>query len=466
MILYQRLSKEVYDERDHLLQSRAEGVINSIEAYWEAEQQSILSRGLGIDILSKIDNINFNKVAQRWVEERSNDPELLNIMVQIFDTRGTHIISSRNIPAIAMIPRQRLVLVLEGNPHFDTIAVNVTGRQMSFRTLAMPVIENHRVAYIVQVASPTAGIDTTLNKLKLTLFVLLPITVIFTGFIGVILARTSLRPVDKLISATRHITAENLKSRLPLPESKDEIRRLAETFNELLKRLDQSFTLQRQFFEDFAHELKTPLAVLRGEIEVALKSERTTEEYERILSSNLEEVSTISSIVEDLLLLARFDSRVIDMVFEPVNLEILLGEVIDDIKILASEKNISLSLKVGNDMMVQADRKYLRRLFLILLDNAIKFTGRGGAVSISVNVHACRVAVSVQDTGIGISVDDMPRLFERFYCADKSRSHKGFGLGLSIAKSIAEAHGGIIEVESVPGHGSTFTVTLPFVTVL
>lgn len=462
VILYQRLSKAVYEERDHLLQSRAEGVINSIEAYWDAEQQSALARGLGFEILSRIDNINFHKVARRWVEERSNDSDLINIMVQIFDDRGTNIISSRNIPAIALIPQKTLRSVLEGKTYFDTTLISVDQKRISFRSLTVPVYEKGRVAYIVQVASSMAGIDSTLVRLKLMLFVLLPTTVILTGFIGAFLARTTLRPVDKLISATRHITAENIKSRLPLPESKDEIRRLAETFNEILQRLDHAFTSQRQFFEDFAHELKTPLAVLRGEIEVALKKSRAPQDYEQILTSNLEEVNTISAIVEDLLLLARFDSKVIEMTFEAVNFDTILKEAVDDVKVLADEKNISLSSTAGMNVTVKADRKYLRRLFLILLDNAIKYSERDSTIVISMALHDNRVSALVKDTGTGISSDDIPHLFNRFYRTDKSRSSRGFGLGLSIAKSIAEAHDGVIEVESLPGCGSTFTVTLPF----
>jgi heavy metal sensor kinase len=351
---------------------------------------------------------------------------------------------------------------LQKEKRFDNVSIEFSpGNPAIFRTLTMPVVENKKVAYIVQVASPLSSIQTALMNLKWTLFVLLPLTVFLTGVIGVFLAKIALNPVDKMIDVIHKITAENLKLKVNIPDTKDEIKRLADTFNEMLARLEHAFSSQRQFIEDFAHELKTPLAVLKGEMEVSLKKIRSTEEYESVLLSNLEEVNRINKIVEDLLMLARFDSSAIVLEKKPLEISGLVNVIVNDIKVLADQKNISINFSAQGKITIYGDENQMKRLFINLLDNAIKYTQRNGKVIVSTKPVEDYARIEISDTGTGIPADEVKHVFDRFYRQDKSRHKPGFGIGLSIAKSIVDAHKGKIEVESRVNQGTTFTVLLP-----
>ncbi|MBI5050199.1 MAG: HAMP domain-containing protein, partial [Nitrospirae bacterium] len=320
VLLYQNFSKKLYDDLDSLLQSRAKGIIDSIDTYWETERLEAMKDRMELNVFSKINNINFAKIAQRWVEEKTNDPKLLNIIVQIFDAKGKLISSSKNIPDIANIQKKFFNYVSKKAKHFDDVTMELKpGKQLTLRTLTIPVIENSNIAYIVVVAGQLSSIDSALKDLRLILFILLPITVIVTGVIGTFLAKITLSPFNKMVNTIHQITAENLGVRIALPDTKDEIKRLADTFNEMISRLEHAFSSQRKFIEDLTHELKTPLSILKGELEVSLKKVRSNEEYDSILRSNLEEVNRITKIVEDLLMLARFDSNAIALEIRPLD---------------------------------------------------------------------------------------------------------------------------------------------------
>jgi heavy metal sensor kinase len=317
------------------------------------------------------------------------------------------------------------------------------------------------MVYIIQIASPLTSLFSTFKNLKLILFLLLPISIVFSGMMGALLAKLSLNPVNRIVDTMHQITAENLKLRITIPETKDEIRRLAETFNEMLDRLEKTFSSQRQFIEDLAHELKTPLSVLKGELEVTLKKLRTPREYESTLSSSLEEANRIIKIVEDLLMLAWYDSNMVPFDMAPLDIGLLFHDALEDIKILAEQKNIDLRLTSQGKAIVYGDGDKLKLLFFNILDNAMKYTPSGGKVFVEISEEKNQAKVIISDTGIGIPKDELPRIFERFYRINKARNQGGFGLGLSIAKSIVEAHRGIIEVESELDKGTTFKISLP-----
>ena len=462
VILYRNFSQALTEDKDDLLLSRVGGIVNSIDTYWESERLEAVTMGIRENLFSKINNINFARIAQRWVEEKSDDPDLLNIIVQIFDVKGVLIASSKNVPNISILSVKAMTSELQKKKRFDNVSIEFSpGNPAMFRTLTMPVVENKKVAYIVQVASPLSSIRDALKNLKWTLFVLLPLTVFLTGIIGVFLARIALNPVDKMIDVIHKITAENLKLKVNIPDTKDEIRRLADTFNEMLERLEHAFSSQRQFIEDFAHELKTPLAVLKGEMEVSLKRIRSTDEYESVLLSNLEEVNRINRIVEDLLMLARFDSSAIILEKKPLEISGLVNVIVNDIKVLADQKNISINFSAQGKITIYGDENQMKRLFINLLDNAIKYTQRNGKVIVSTGPAEDYARIEISDTGTGIPADEIKHVFDRFYRLDKSRHKPGFGIGLSIAKSIVDAHKGKIEVESKMNQGTTFTVLLP-----
>jgi len=300
-----------------------------------------------------------------------------------------------------------------------------------------------------------------LRNLEFSLLILLPLTVILTGLSGTFLVQLTLRPVDQMIETIHQITAENLKLRLTIPGTKDEIESLAKTFNKMIARLDEAFTSQRQFMEDISHELKTPLSVLKGELEVTLKRIRSSQEYETALHSSLEEVNRIAGIVENLLTLARFDAKTTTLQAQPLDLNLLIKDTVEAIQVLATQKNITLQLNSAHTVDILADRNQLKRLLLNILDNAIKYTQPGGKISIDLRQQKDTADIDITDTGIGIPEDDLPHIFDRFYRVDKSRSSVGFGLGLSIAQSIAMAHGGKICAKSNLPQGTIFNISLP-----
>ena len=458
LLLYHNFSSSLYEDLDDLLQSKAEGITSSIDTYLEAEKMDRAQHGT--------DKPEFLKIAKRWVSERSNDPKLADIVVQIFDTRGASIISSINIPGLTVLPEDIYDSVVEGEGTFDTVKVPLAGeKQAMYRAFTTPVMRDKKAVYIIQVASPLKGIQKSLYNLKMVLFLLLPLTVFLTGILGVFIANLALNPVDNIIKTIRQISMENLKLRIKAPQTKDEIQSLAETFNDMLDRLEDSFSSQRQFMQDVSHELRTPLTILRGELEVTLKKIRSTEEYESVLQSSLEEIDRISKIVDNLLILARFDTKEIPLQVLPIDLNILLNELLNDIKNLAKSKNIMLSFNTQGALILEGDENQLRRLFMNLLDNAIKYTPKNGKVSIDLSKNDSLAVINVIDTGVGISEDEIKYIFDRFYRIDKSRHDQGFGLGLSIVKSIVQAHKGSIEVKSKPGLGTTFTVILPLINV-
>jgi len=462
IFLYSNFKNNIYGDLDDLLQSKAQGIADSIDTYWETEKLDALRAGIKQDVFSKINNINFIKIAQRWVKEKSNDPKLINIIVQIFDAGGDNIASSKNIPSIAVLSKETLKFVLKGNGHFDNLNIELPdGRTLSFRELTVPVIENNKVAYIVQTISPLAQTDSTLNRLKFILLLLLPAAIFLTSIVGLFLAEFTLRPLKKIIKTVRQITAENLKSRVDLPDTKDEIKKLADTFNGMLEKLDKSFSSHQQFIHDMSHELRTPLTILKGELEVTLKKVRSQKEYESILHSSLEEMNKISRIIENLLMLARFDNKDVSLKIKPLDLNQSIQNILDDIKILLEQKVIQINFSGQESIILEADESQLRQAILNILDNAIKYTAQNCKIFVTTEKSSNTAKIKISDTGIGIAKENLPFIFDRFYRVDKSRNTNGFGLGLSITKSIIETHKGKIEVESQPNQGTTFTISLP-----
>jgi heavy metal sensor kinase len=280
---------------------------------------------------------------------------------------------------------------------------------------------------------------------------------------GWLLARRALKPVDQMTRTALRISGEHLDERLQETDSGDELDRLAKTLNDMLGRLNSAFHQMRQFSADASHELQTPLTILKGEMEVALRSQRSPEEYQRILGSGLEEIDRINHLVDGLLLLARADAGVLRLDLQPVDVTTLLQEVGAQMKVVADDRSISLNTDIIAPVSVHGDRAQLRRLVLNLVDNAIKYTPAGGRVTLSLRAEHDGAFLVISDTGIGLSADEQQRIFDRFHrtTETRARDQRGVGLGLSIARSIVEAHGGRIDVESTPGKGSTFTVCLP-----
>jgi len=300
-----------------------------------------------------------------------------------------------------------------------------------------------------------------------TIIAIFPLVLLLSAGVAYWIAGSAFRPVDDLINEVEAITdGRSLHRRLPADTSNDELSRLGGTVNAMLERLESSFGALRRFTADASHELKTPLTVLRADVERAMHPTTTRAERMVALEEALQETARMADLVDSLLTLARADEGRFDIYRVPIELEPLVREVYETAVILGEHAGLTLALPTLENAVVMGDRTRLRQLLLNLITNAIKYTPRGGRVELSVTRRAHdEIAIAVRDTGIGISAAEIGHVFERFWRADRARSRAsergGFGLGLSIAQWIVQAHGGTITVQSRLGRGSIFTVVLP-----
>jgi heavy metal sensor kinase len=383
-------------------------------------------------------------------------PEFADALMQLLDPQGG--LRSRALRPALPLSRGARINALRGEATLETVEF-ATGEQA--RLLTMPVVRGGRVVDLVQVAMPLRRTRQTLLRYVETLLVLVPLGVVLSAVGGWLLARRALRPVDRMSQSALRISAEDLSRRLERRGTQDEIDRLADTLNAMLARLEAAFGEMQRFTADAAHELRTPLTALRGGIEIALRAERSPDEYRRVLASSIEEVDHLIRLAEDLLLLSR-STVGLTAARQPVDLEALCLEAFELGVRLAKGKGVTVSMGATAPAVVQGDSGALRRALLNLVDNAVKYTPAGGSVVISLGRTQECAALVVEDTGIGIDPADTKRIFEPFVRLDAGRNRDtgGSGLGLAIARSIVVAHGGTLEVESRPGGGSRFTVRL------
>ena len=327
----------------------------------------------------------------------------------------------------------------------------------------------------VMVGIPMQILVLGVRELAGTMLVIAPFILLMSVGVAYVIAGRALEPIERIINELEAVTdGRSLHRRLAVGETTDELARLNATLNAMLSRLETSFDALRRFTADASHELKTPLTVLRADVERAMSPRVTQTEQLVALEEALHETARMADLVESLLTLARADEGRFDLHREPIAMEPLVREVFETAQILGEHAGLTVLLPVVEDTVVMGDRTRLRQLFLNLVTNAIKYTPRGGRVEISLSTRLDCVTFTVRDTGIGISAADLPHIFERFYRADRARSRRvqssdgtwsdergGFGLGLAISQWIARAHGGTLTADSRLGRGSTFTVSLP-----
>ncbi len=369
-----------------------------------------------------------------------------------------------SLPSTGKLPLSSKALnnAMRGLSSFET--VEGLG-EYPVRILTMPVMQSNRVINMIQVGMSLKSINETYLRFLLIMAGVLPIGLVLAASGGWLLAHRALKPVDRMTAAARRISAEHLSQRVEETGTGDELDNLAKTLNQMLTRLDAAFSQIRRFSADASHELQTPLTILKGELEVVLRSTRTAEEYRATLESALEEVDRIAHLVEGLLLLARAEAGVLRMDRQEVDLGQVIEEVYLRLKPLADSHNIELRLGAIEPLSIQGDRERLQRMTSNLVDNAIKYTGAKGRVTLGLQHDSRWASILVSDTGSGIAVEEQKHIFQAFYRTSEARSlaERGTGLGLSIAQSIAVAHGGTIQVESAPGQGSSFRVSIPIV---
>ncbi len=379
-------------------------------------------------------------------------------LLEVSDAQGRMIFQSD--------PFQRPFGTLPPVQKAEVTFVTINLDDLQYR-IAMRAAEINGQTFRIRAAVPTEPLDQALDRFRLILKETLPFLVVLASLAGYWLSGRALAPVNAIIETARGVGVQNLSSRLAVPGANDELRRLSETLNAMLGRLEASVKRLTQFTADASHDLRTPVALIRSSAELALRRPRTEDEYRESLSRILAASEETTHLIENLLTLARADAGAADLHFRDIDLVPQLERVAEEAGILAAGKGIQVASELAaGPVRVSADHSALSRLLLIVLENAVKYTPPGGKIALRLSNGAGHARIEIRDTGIGIAEKDLPHIFERFYRADQARSREpgGSGLGLAIARWIVDLHGGKIEAQSAFGHGSLFSITLPIAT--
>ncbi len=445
--------------------------------------KAIYNRALGIKSSISIDpfgRIEINRVLM--AESGKLFPfQSGNEYIEIRTPDGKPFAHSENL-AQTSLPLDPDTLALLQQSRFVFATIPQSGKIPPFlgegnlRLLCMPLISRGEIKLLLQLGVSTYAHDKSMTGLRTAIFFVgVPVTLLLTGAGGWWMAGRAFLPINRIVSAAQRLGAERLNERLPVPEVEDELQRLSVTLNEMLERLERAFKSQERFVADASHELKTPLTILQGELDVLRQQPRSVPEYQEFLSSASEELRRLSQIIHNLLLLARADSgRPLELKRE-VRLDEIVLEVVERLQSFAGRSQVKLTVSIhepavpaGKDtvderswLAIRGEADLLASLFFNLVHNAIKHSAAGQTVEIRLEPALDGTRVAVRDFGTGMRPEELPRIFERFHRAENPtrRDVKGTGLGLAIVRWIAEAHGAQISVESKPAEGSVFTVT-------
>jgi heavy metal sensor kinase len=383
---------------------------------------------------------------------------------QIYDVNtGRLLAQSPELNLLGLELTHEEVRTMAGGERFYDVQTDAGG--LRFRNEVLKPSANE--AYLFQIGGSMRQMQDALEHFFNLLLWLIPVSLGLASFIGWWAAGRGLQPVVNLAANVQEIGISDLRRRLPLRGTGDELDQLAAAFNEMFSRLGRTIDEMKQFTASVSHELRTPLAILRGEAEVALMQAGTVEDLRRVMSSQLEEFDKLTRLINQLLTLARAEAGEIRIERQSVDLCHLSKSLVEQMIPVAEARGIKVTMECRQQTVVVAgDASWLERVILNLLDNAMKFTPSGGSIAVIVDESGHSGILGVRDTGIGISPEALPHIFERFYQADPSRSSSGssgVGLGLSLVQWIVDQHGGTIDVASHVGSGSTFRVALPLI---
>jgi heavy metal sensor kinase len=396
----------------------------------------------------------------RYREVLGYDAGPLEKYVTIIDDMHRVADKTQNLAAPLPVDDRLLARSLAGETVYQTVKVDGVGMM---RVVYMPVRGAAvRRPFVVVVGLPESFVVSEVRSFYFMVVMALVTLLLLTGASAMLLAERAIKPVEKIAAAAESVNALNLKTRLPEPEARDQIGRLVAVFNGMLKRLDAAFEAQRRFTSRAAHELRTPLTILKGEAQVALRRKRSVGEYEGLLKSSLEEIDKLVQIIDDLLLLARYEGGERDIPHEPVALGEIVRSVADQLRPFAARKEIDLVVET-EELSVDGDAHALERLVCKLMENALFYTPRGGRVSANLIRQSGHAALVIEDNGIGIAPEDLPHIFDRFYRSAGAREMRpeGSGIGLSMAVIIARLHDTTINVTSEKGEGTRFVISFP-----
>ncbi len=464
---YFSLSTTLYSDLDKDLKTKARVISDTIHSYLEVlgEDDRSLDFAIRRIITLKGDHPlqdDILDIEQNWLR-RFDQLNLQEDYIHFASVQGRSIVKSRNL-------ENDLRAVLLSNVKLKK-GEAVTFRKFKFEKrnlqfVQIPFYFQGEPRYIIQVGTSQMPIIDFLKQRVFSFVVFIPIILFLTSFVSRLLVVRTLKPVTEITKTARNITHNDLSRRIHSQDVDEELLSLVQAFNEMIARLERSFKLIEEFSSQVAHELKTPIAVIRGECELSLRRSRNAEEYRRVISVNLEEAQRMLKLVEDLLLLAKLDYRADLFKFDQIEVNKFFEEIQDQGSMLALEKSIDVRLQgPSHPLVVHGDPVHLRRLFFNIIHNAIKFTPPQGNIHIRVRQEKQNLVTTISDTGIGITQEDLPRILDRFFRVDRTEQiqESGHGLGLNIAQSIAKIHGGHIRAESQVSQGAVFIVILPLV---
>jgi heavy metal sensor kinase len=464
-ILFSGQRFALYRDLDRELSIKAQEITNAINSFLPTLENDQRAFRLAAEAVIRHDGIN-SKLPEaagylmQWAVIREK-LGIQNDYVVLANTEGSVIVNSFNVD-------NNLLEYFLKNIHAlgkKTVAYqdfNVGAHKL--RLITIPYYYKNKRIYFIEIGTSRLPMVRSLYGTLLFALFTIPLILIFTSFLGGLIAQQILGPVKEVTNIAKNITIKDLSARVKITNIDQELSYLVDAFNEMISRLDNSFRYIEEFSSNVAHELKTPLTIISGESELALMHDRNINEYKRVINVNLREAGQLIKIIEDLLLLSKLEHQSEIFKFEQLDLLVFLKEIFEHAQKLALFKNISVTLELPDKPVnILADWLHLRRLFINLLDNAIKFSAQGSKIIISARMEADKVCVSISDTGIGIAPENTGKIFRRFFRIDYAGSADkgGSGLGLSIVHYIAKIHHGDVTVSSQLGKGSTFTVTLP-----
>ncbi|MDA8402834.1 MAG: ATP-binding protein [Desulfobacteraceae bacterium] len=461
-VLFSVTQHILYRDVDDRLRMKATEIINILKSYetlkqTETQQQHLINKLLGLEDRARL------IVDDLW---RSNirSLNLADDFINILNVHGQPIIRSQNFThAISDLFRQNIPLALN---HIAFKDIHYQSEWL--RAISLPFLYGDGHLLVIQIATPLNSVIHVLTRLLYFIGGSVLFILALTSFMGGFFARRILKPVREVTRIADDISHTDLNLRIPKTEADDEMQELIRSLNAMIGRLETAFAHVNQFSSHVAHELKTPLAIVKGEMELALRETRSADEYQRVLQVSLEEIDRLVRIVRDLLLLARLDYSLDVFSFEKFDLAAFLIEIHEQCNILAEPKKLEIRLDINPNiaaapLYIRGDRTHLRRLFLNLIHNAVKFTPEKGRIMIALDTLPGHAQVTVSDTGSGIAPQNIASVFNPFFHTrpDDPDAEPGSGLGLSIAQAIAKAHKGEISLQSPSGEGATFTVRLP-----
>jgi heavy metal sensor kinase len=434
------------------LQSHMEGEIRlALEDEW-----SVAKGYLRIENYQPIWTVDIRDPEDSQVKAR------LASVLLLTDADGNILLDSPTYRSIGIDSPKEIRRVLSLKEPVISVRYDANGDPYLIKAGNMP--GQHKEPYYFAIGRPLKDSVGTVRDFTRYSLYSLPVILAVTSLLGWIVAGRVIQPVNAVAQAAQTITGSNLSLHIPLRGAGDELDHLIESFNRMTERLNESFEQIRRFSTDVSHELRTPLTVIRGQLEVALFTAETPEQYREAMVNALEDVEQLSSIVRALLLLSQAESGQLALQKAPLDLGKVAVDVVDQFQIPAEEKRLHLSSQIEPEIIVMADRVQIERLLSNLLSNAVKYTPAGGSVHVEVGRDGETWGrIEVRDTGVGIPEENLPHIFDRFYRVRNPETNaiQGLGLGLSFVHWIVKAHGGQIAVGSAPGKGSCFTVKLP-----